>query len=162
MGLQLFRQLRRDLFLLSQQMGDDDQHEVDEKDGRLHYVLFRLGQAFSRIPASAFQEKVMDAAIQFPVKLAEVLAAVSLGDAVLLSLVIVITGDLAVLAFASTQLLQRGLAVDIPGRNQGHDLRVGEIVGPPKSFLGREALLQRKLDRTGRRWRRHSVVATRP
>lgn len=66
-------------------------------------------------------------------KLAEVLASVSLGNTMLLSLIILVTcgGHHGfVFAFAATELLQWRLSVDVAWLYKGHDLGIGEIVGP--------------------------------
>ena len=115
--LQLLGKLAGCLILLTNQVEDDKMHKVDEVDGSLNNMFLGLGQALGRIPASLNQEEVVEAAIQFPVKLAEVLPPVSLGDAVLLPLVIRLTTRHATLALPATQLLKRRLAVDSPGRN---------------------------------------------
>lgn len=125
-SLQVLRELRRDLVLvLLQQVDDDDQHEVNEVNSPLNDVLLGLGQALRRIPAGPFKKKVVDAVIQLPVELAQVLSAVSFGNPVLLPLIIQIARHLAALAFASAELLERRFAIDVPWRNQCHNLSIG-------------------------------------
>lgn len=82
----------------------------------------------------------MDAAVKLAVKLAEVLSAVALGDAVLFPLVIGVSGVSATLALTAAELLERLLAVDVLGGNESHDLGLREIIGP----LGRGGLLGRE------------------
>lgn len=102
--LQFLGQLGADL-LLADEVHDDGQHEINQVDGALDNVFLGLGQALGRVPAGTLQEKVVDPAVQLAVQLAEVLAAIALGDAVLLALVIRVGRDGAALALASAELL---------------------------------------------------------
>lgn len=161
--LQLLRELGCDL-LLADEVHDNGQHEVDQVDCSLHDVLLGLGQALGWVPAGSLQEEIVDATVELAVQLAQVLAAVALRDAVLFALVIEVVAIGAALALASAELLQRGLAVDVLRGNQGHDLGLGEIVGPVgrNSLLGCEGLLPGALGGVGRRWRGNNLLATRP
>lgn len=111
-------------------MDDDSQHEIDQVDGSLDDVLLGLSQAFGWVPAGTLQEEVVDTAVKLAVKLAEVLSAVTLGDAVLLPLVIGVRGVSATLALTAAELLERLFAVDVLGSNESHNLGLGEIIGP--------------------------------
>lgn len=122
--LQILRQLWRNFLLLTQEVDNDRQHEVDQEDGPLNNVLFGLGKTFAWVPAGPFKEKVMDAAVQLTVQLTEVLAAVSLGNAVLLALVILVARGHIVLALAATELLQGRFPVVVTWSHQRHDLGV--------------------------------------
>lgn len=62
-------------------------------------------------------------------QLAEVAAAVALGNAVLLALVI-FSGLGTALALAAAELLERCLAVEILWGHQSHDLALRQISGP--------------------------------
>lgn len=162
LGLQLFGELGGDLFL-ADQVDDDRQHEVDQVDGALDDVFFGLRQALGWVPACTLQEEVVDAAVQFTVQLAQVLAAVALGNAVLLALVIGVGRDGASLALASAELLERRLAVDVLGRDQRHDLGLGEIGGPfgGGGLLSCKGLLPGAFGGVGRRGRCNDLI-TRP
>ena len=127
--LQLLGKLGGDL-LLADKVNNDGKHEVNQVDSSLDDVFLGLRETLRRVPASTLQEEVMDAAIQLTVKLAEVLAAIALGNTVLLTLVFRVRGDGAALALTAAELLQGSLAVNVLRRNQCHDLGLGEIVGP--------------------------------
>lgn len=150
--------------LLANQVDNDSKHEVDEVDSTLDDVLLGLRQALGWVPSSTLQEEIMDAAVQLTVKLAEVFSAVSLGNAVLLALVVGVVRVGAALALASAELLKRLLAVDVGWGNQSHDLWLREIGGPlgSSSLLSGEGLLPRALSRVGRRRGSRDVVTTRP
>lgn len=82
-------------------------------------------------------------------KLAEVFSSVSLGNTVLFTLIILVARGRHhgfVLAFAAAKLLQRWLSVDVAWLHKGHDLSVGEIIGPAECFLGRECLFEREVN----------------
>lgn len=136
LGLHLFNELLGHLILLANQVTDENEHKVNEKDSTLHNVFLGLWQALGRVPSGAFEEDVVDAAVQFTVQLAEVLAAIALGNAVLLPLIIWIWGDHAPLALAAAELLQGGLAVDILWGDQGQDFALRELIGPFEGSLG--------------------------
>jgi hypothetical protein len=122
--LEILRKLRGDLLILLQQVDDDDQHEVNEKNSSLHNMLLRLWQALGGVPACPFEKKVMDTAIQLTVELAQVLTAISLGNSVLFSLIIEITRHLATFALPTAKLLERWFAVDVLRSNQCHNFGV--------------------------------------
>lgn len=94
-------------------------HEVNEIDGRLDDMLLRLGQVPSRVPTGLHEKEVMEAGVQLPVQLTEVLPPIALGDPMLFSLFVVLAA-LAPLALLSTQLLQRGFAIDVSRSNKGY------------------------------------------
>lgn len=136
LDLQMLRQLRRRRLLRRQQVLDDHQHKVDQEDSRLDDVLFGLRQILDRVPPGPLQEEIVHAAVQFAVQLAQVLAAIALGDAVLLALVVAVAGYKVVLALAAAQLLQWGFAGDVSRRDQLHDLGARQFMRP----AGREPL----------------------
>lgn len=122
LGLQLFGEFAALLpvALLGHQVEHDGVHEVNEVDGRLDYVLLGLGQVATRVPARLHEEEVVEAGIQLPVELAQVLPPVAFGDTMLFALVVQFAVQ-AVSAFLSAQLLQRRLAPDVPRSNEGQD-----------------------------------------
>lgn len=86
--LQLLRQLPGHFVLLADQVDDDEEHEVDQEDSPLYDMLLGFREALGGVPSGALQEEVMNAAVQLAVQLAQVLPAVSLGDAVFFALVV--------------------------------------------------------------------------
>lgn len=121
-------------------MHDDSQHEINQVNSSLDNMLLRLRQALARVPAGTLQEEVMNTAVQLAVQLAQVLAAIALGNAVLLALIFRVRGNSASLALAAAELLQGRLAVVVLRCNQCHDLILREIGRP---FSG-SALLSSK------------------
>ena len=152
--LQLLREMLGHFILLTDQLDNENEHEVDEEDGTLHDVLLGLRETLGWVPTCTLEEEVVDAAVQFAVELAQVLASIAFGNAVLLALIIWIARDQTPLALASAELLQGGLAVDVSGGDQGHDLGLREIAGP--FFLRCEGLLPGAVLGVGRRGRCHN------
>lgn len=121
-------------------MNDDSKHEVDQVNSSLDNVFLGLGETLGRVPAGTLQKEVMNTAVQLTVKLTEVLAAIALGNTVLLTLVIRVRGDGAALALTAAELLQGRLAINVLRRDQCHDLGLRKVVGPfcGDTFLGGE------------------------
>lgn len=101
-------------------------------------MFLRLRQALAWIPSGTLEEEIVETVIQFPVKLAEVLTSISLGDAMFFPLIILVACGRHhgfIFAFAATELLQRRFSVNVAWLDKGHDLGIGEIVGPAECFL---------------------------
>lgn len=113
-------------------MLDNHKHKVDQEDGRLNDMLLGLRQVLGRVPPGTLEEQIMDAAVQLAVQLAQVPAPVTLGDAVLLTLVIAVAGHKVVLALAAAQLLQWRFAGDVAWSDQLHNLRTRQFVRPAR------------------------------
>lgn len=139
-------------------MYDDQQHEVDEEDGTLNDVFLGFRQALGRVPACPFKKEVMNTAIKLPVQLAEILAPVSLGNAMLLSLIINTGGDHASLALSSAQLLQWWLPTDVLRGNQAQQVGRREFLRPVKGLARRQTVGPRAVGGVGGRGRSHNVL----
>lgn len=112
-------------------------------------MFLGLRQTLAGIPAGTLEEEIVKTVVQFPMKLTEIFPAVSLSDTMFLPLIVLIACGRhhgLIFAFAATELLQRWLSVDVAWLHKGHDLSIGEIVGPAECFLSREGVLEREFN----------------